>query len=633
MAQLNTTELDFDRIKRNLINYFKRADGPFKDWDFQGSGLNHLMDLLAYNTHYNAILAHSSMNEAFLDSAQKRANVVSHAKSLGYVPSSKTGAVARLNITFQRTNQATSYTMPAGTKFSSTVGTKTYIFTTLDSHTVQVVDNQFVFNNIDVIQGESKTQTFTVDNSFNQRFVINDSNIDTSTLSVIVYDSLTATTGITYTKFSTLAGINENSAVYYLHENTDGKYEVTFGNGVFGAKPRSSGRVETKFNITAGQEANGANVFSYADTLSNLTIVSVTTVSSSAGGADPENNASIKFNAPLNFTAQDRAVTSSDYKALIKGNIQGLEDVLAWGGETENNPSYGTVYICAKPIGADVLTDPQKDLILAFLTTKKMIGVTPVIVDATFTYLKFVITFRYDQNATSLTAGQLAEKIQVAIDKYNAEELNNFNAHFRHSRFVNELDNADRAILSTIADVQAYKNVDLNVNDPDERVINFGFQIAGRIDQTASMIIETKSGGTSGFRENGYTVVLEDAPIDGDLEKRRVYTRRGTLDDEGAVVIVNTEAGFLYPAEGRLVLENLTPDTDVNISVTVRPASLDVYTDKRNILQIDRQGSTISGTSELLAGGVGSGSAGIVGSSGGVSGGSTGGGGGGGGSY
>ena len=147
------------------------------------------------------------------------------------------------------------------------------------------------------------------------------------------------------------------------------------------------------------------------------------------------------------------------------------------------------------------------------------------------------------------------------------------------------------------------------------------------------MIIETKSGGTSGFRENGYTVVLEDAPIDGDLEKRRVYTRRGTLDDEGAVVIENINAGFLYPAEGRLVLENLTPDTDVNISVTVRPASLDVYTDKRNILQIDRQGSTISGTSELLAGGVGSGSAGIVGSSGGVSGGSTGGGGGGGGSY
>ena len=607
MAQLNVTELDFDRIKNNLIRYFRRSDGPFKDWNFSGSGLSQLMDLLAYNTHYNAMIAHLALNESYLDSSQKRSNVVSHAKMLGYTPSSKAAARATVNVRFNRSaGGAESFTLPANTKFSSVVDGVTYSFTTETSITAQIDGAAFIFNDVTLIQGAVKTQTYTIDNSYNQKLTINDLDVDISTLKVTVYDSLTSNFGAVYSKYSDISDLNDQSRIYFCQENRDGYYEVYFGDNVIGKQPNAGGRVLLEYKTTKGADANGANVFSYEDNLSNVSIVSVTTSASASGGALKENNASIKFNAPLTFASQNRAVTSSDYKALIKGNISGIEDVLAWGGETESSIDSGVVYIAAKPTGANFLTNAQKELILGFLATKKMIGIRNKIVDATFTYLIFNVAFTYDQNATSLTAGELADKVRNGINVYNANELNNFSANFRHSRFVHELDSVDRAIISTRAEVLARKTIIVTKEQSNNEVINFGFPLAGTVSQPAPMILKSTEFMAQTVEGESLMVVLEDEPIDGNTERRRVYARLPDIDNQqtGEIVKFIAEVGYLRPAIGEITLDNLIPSSDTQeINLRVKPASLDVYTDKRNILQIDVDSSNVVGTPEILSSG------------------------------
>jgi hypothetical protein len=290
MTQLNTTELDFDQIKNNLINYFKRSDGPFKDWDFTGSGLNQLVDILAYNTHYNAITAHMALNESFLDSAQLRKNIVSRAKALGYTPKSMTAPEARLNVVLQRTSgSASNYTLEKGTTFSATVGDITYPFQTTKTKTASLNagPNTFAFEDLPVIQALSRSQQFTVDNSVsNQKFVIEDQNIDTNTLVVKVYDSLTSSAYQTYQLYSSILNVSSTSLIYFLNEGNTGSFEISFGNGVFGKQPTASSLIVVEYETTQGPDANGASSFTLTQTgLSNVSTLSVTTLSSASGGA------------------------------------------------------------------------------------------------------------------------------------------------------------------------------------------------------------------------------------------------------------------------------------------------------------------------------------------------------------
>ena len=603
MAQLNTTELDFDVIKQNLIRYFQRSDGPFKDWNFTGSGLNHLLDVLAYNTHYNAMLAHTSLNESYLDSAQVRANVVSHAKSLGYTPRSKNAARSTVNLVFNKsTNAGSQYVLPKGTKFSAVVGSKTHTFVTAGEHTESSEGTQFVFNDIELIQGAARTQTFVANNVTGQeeRYVINNKNVDTSTIEVLVYDSITSASYSVYQKFNTLAEITSASKVYYLNENTDGKYEISFGNNIFGRAPNSSSRIVVNYSVTNGTEANGANDFTYADTSNEVDIASVVTVSSASGGAEPENKASIKFNAPLNFSAQDRAVTTADYKSLVKSQIPGIEDILAWGGEENEVINYGSVYLCAKPVGANNLTTEQKERIQSFLQNKKIIGTRIEIVDATFTYLQFDITFAYDRNATNLNVGELETKMRNGIKKYNSEQLNNFNANFRLSRFLRELDNTDSSILNTNASTTAYKEAAIVSNSVNNLEINFGFKLAGAINQTSSMIrtsVKNEEGSGTQFKElfggQDYNVELRDRPVEGSTTIRQIYSI--LADETESEVIINDNVGNLYPETGLIEIQNFVGAANTTIRFSVIPNDFDVYTDKRNLLQIDETRTSITG--------------------------------------
>lgn len=597
MSQFNTTELDFDKIKANLIDYFKRSGGPFKDYDFTGSGLDHLMDVLAYNTHYNAVNAHMAMNESFLDSAQVRGNVVSRAKLLGYTPKSVTAPSASVKLVLggKPGSNNNTLTLPQGTRFTTNIDSTTYSFETSEITVAQkdTAQDTFTFNNLIIKQGSTRVENYTIDNSYDQRFVINAQNADTSTLKVEVFPTIAAVNGTqtVYNKFTEFPNVDGTSKIYFVDENADGNFEIRFGNNLFGARPAASGLVRLTYLVSEGPLTNGASVFSFTDGQSGLEYESgsalVTTITKAAGGNQVEDIDSIKYNAPLSFISQERAVTSDDYKSIIMKNFTGLDNVAAWGGETEPIPQFGKVYISVKPTAAAYLTTLQKAEILSLLESKKMVGITPVIVDPEYTYVYFEIFFKYDPSGTSTSAGGLTSSIKQTLINYNQSKLNNFDGVYRHSNLLSAIDSANPAILSSIARVYAYKLVDITASSLDTAQVDFGFMIDGKINQSESMI------STSTITIGGREAILADKYIPGDNEKRQIYAYQ--IDSNGRVVVINSRVGFVYPNTGLVDLSDLQNDVNESLRVQVRPASDDIISQRKKILQIDVERTNIQG--------------------------------------
>ena len=596
-TQVNTTELDFDQIKKNLKDYFKREGGQFRDYDYEGSGLNNLLDILAYNTHYNAVNAHMAMNESFLDSAQVRGNVVSRAKLLGYTPKSITAPTALINVTFSRREGGTeqSLTLPRGTKFTSIIDEVSYSFETTATVKSTVEDGYFKFTDLEIAEGSTRSEVYTIDNSYDQRFIINAKNVDTSTLLVEVFPNLNSDQSKeTYEKFSEFPTVDGSSRIYFLDENSDGNFEIRFGNDLFGKRPQASGRVQISYLVTKGPVTNGAVAFRYKtgqaniDAQVNTENIRITTSSRSAGGALAEDINSIKYNAPLSFIAQERAVTSDDYKSLIMKNFSGIDTVAAWGGETETVPVFGKVYISVKPTAAEFLTAGQKRDILQYLQGKKVVGMTPEIVDAEYTYIYYQLFFKYDPSATTISKGGLEAIVRQTLQNYNSARLNNFDGVYRHSNFLSSIDSSNNAILNTTARVFAYKKLDITTSTADVHVAEFDFQLDGDVNQTQSMITTTP------FLVNGRSTRLFDRPIAGDDSKREIYSVRSLISgDTSATETANI--GFVTPGTGKIEINNLVHDNNETIEIQVRPSSDDIISQKRKILQIDVNKSTIVG--------------------------------------
>ena len=461
--QLQVTELDFDQIKENLKAYFRRDESPFKDWDFEGSGLNKLLDVLSYNTHYNAILAHMSINESFLDSAQIRANVVSAAKLLGYTPRSWTTSRATINVTFRAigTYVADTLTLPRGSAFKTSVNGTSYSFFTEDSQTVaRTLDNKFIFTDVVIVQGSIQRSRHLANASNpNQKFVINAANADLADLKVNVYPNSTSTALEQFIPFTEFTGIDETSPIYFLGENALGEYEITFGNGSFGRALDPMSIVELEYIRTAGAAANSAQVFTYAGTAQLASNAfgnnpTVTVTSSAAGGSSRESINSIKFNAPISFIAQNRAVTAEDYAALIRSKFSYIDAISVWGGEDDPTPQFGKVFISIKPTDNDpetnsLLTDQQRSEILEFLRQKKVLSITPELVDPDYVWMYFNVLFKYDPTRTSLSPGVLETQVRDSIIQFTADYLESFGGVFRFSKFLKAIDSANPAINSS----------------------------------------------------------------------------------------------------------------------------------------------------------------------------------------
>ena len=501
MKQLNTTELDFDQIATNLKAYFKRADSPFKDWDFSGSGLSLLIDILAYNTHYNAMLAHIAVNESFLGSAQLRKNVVARAKTLGYLPYSNSAASS---IIWLKGDDISSLTeVPSGTNFTATIGGVSYNYTTFGATTrdFSVEENRY----LTIYQGSRKTVQFQFDDKVpNPRFELPDADLDIKANLMTVTTKAVGSSSVTsYTRFTELADIDSTTPVYFISENPNGLYQIEFGDGTLGAAPTNRDIITVTYLVTDGKDGNGAASFDLSSTLTDASgnsldisvqnavdpdltpdqqradredptgVRGIPTIST--GGTNRETMEQIRFNAPLNFQAQDRAVTANDYKSLILAN-SGAKFVSVWGGEDEAqyDPAIhrGNVYICAKTEETPGnLSESDKAALRDVLDSKGVLTIQHEFVNHLTINLYYDIFVKYDPNLTSSSTNSLASDIRTTIQNFADANLQDFFSVLRHSKFLKTIDDSNQAFMHTTARLKGYFTYDYDVNDLQNYII------------------------------------------------------------------------------------------------------------------------------------------------------------------
>ena len=591
--RLNVTELDFDTIKGNLKTFLRNQD-QFTDYDFEGSGLSNILDLLAYNTHYNAVYANVLANEMFIDSADLRNSIVSHAKHVGYTPQSATSPIAYLDLTVVG---ATGNTLTAarGTTFQTTVDGVTYNYLVKDDTTITPSAGVYSFSSLPVYEGTLVTNKYTVDTvNADQRFLIKNELADTTTLKVTVQNSSIDSTTATHTLATDLADVTGTSTVYYLEGAEDSQHEVFFGDGVLG-KSLSTGNIVTlSYIVTNADDSNGATTFSLSGNVGGFSNVTVTTATNSAGGATAESANSIRFNAPKSWTTQNRTVTARDYESKVKQIFTNAKSVQVWGGEDHDTPVYGRVYISINPKVGTSLTEAKKTDIILQLKDFNVMSITPVIVDPTTTYLQLVVNVKYDAKSTTKSKDTIKSLVTSAITTYNSDELQEFDQMFRHSKFISTMNKVDTSILSNITTVKLHKSFTATTTAATTYTINLNnalYNPHSGHNATAGGILSSSAFTINGDVTNDY--YLND---DGDGNVRIYYLSAGTK------IYTNNTLGTVNYTTGQIVLNALyitsvgdvDGATSTDVRLTIIPNSVDTIPVRNQLLAIDETNSTVT---------------------------------------
>jgi hypothetical protein len=521
---IKSTELDFNTIKNNL-KLFLAQKPEFADYNFEASGLSNLLDVLAYNTHYNALMANFALNESFLSSAQLRSSLVGLAGGLGYSVGSRKASFAVVNLQVTNNDNPSSMTIPSGTKFTTTINSKSYTFQTRDALTALADGTgvyQFTLNgnrNVPIYEGVTKRKTFIAGpSSENDTYVLPVKNLDLDTVVVRVYDSITSNRYDQYINIFDTTTIDETSRIYVMKESPNGYYELTFGNGVrLGRFPQAGDKIEVIYSAVAGPEANGGKTFVPTTTIDGRTL-SVTTVSVSSSGSFKEEIESIRKNAPFQWAAQNRMVTAQDYAALVKRNFSNVvSDIKAWGGEDNIPADYGSVYLSIVFSTDDaVVIENTKSDITALADDLSIASFDVQFTDPVETFLEVTTTFQFNPQLTSLDTTTVENSVLAAMQNYFDTNTGGFNQSFRRSNMLTEIDATDDAILSSRADIKMQKRfvpdgspsqtiffaAAISVPDDDDFIVQsdpFNFQskpcvLKNRLDTNIIEIIEIASG-------------------------------------------------------------------------------------------------------------------------------------------
>ena len=535
--RLRVTELDFDTIKENLKSFLQQQS-EFTDYDFEGSGLSVLLDLLAYNTHYQAYYLNMVANEAFMDTAVLRDSVISHAKVLGYVPYSRKAPIATINFVANTNSTTTStLTIPKGFRFlSNDIDGVSYSFVTLDETAVTKSNTSFTFVNLPIYEGQLTTYSFTHNQSTNpkQVFTLPDSDVDTSTLYVTVQPSATNTDIAVYTLATDASNTSTQSQVFYLQEEKSQKYQIYFGDNTIGKKLPDGSIVNVTYLITNGDASNKANNFVATDTLTdslnnNITDFNITPVSEAAGGAERESVDNIKFSAPLQYTTQNRLVTFKDYEAYILKNYPSLDSISVWGGEDESPPKFGIVYISLKPKQSYYISDTEKQRIIdEIIKPKAIVAIQSIIRDPEYLYLQILPTVTYNSKKTTLTDAQLKTAIRNSVLSYKTAYLDKFAAQFINSKVQEAVDATDsNSILGSTISVKLQKRFVPVLNAAVPYTINFNVPLRR---------------GTIGNKLSSTTfTVVDNSGIDRDVQFDEIPQ---SFSGVSAIQVTNAGAGY-----------------------------------------------------------------------------------------
>ena len=591
-SALRVTELDFDTIKSNLKS-FMSSQSEFKDFDFEGSTMSVLLDVLAYNTHYNAFYLNMLSNEMFLDTAIMRNNVVARAKALGYVPKSMTGSTALLNLNIFPDGEPTVVTIDKNTPFTSTINNVSYIFNTTKSTTVDKNSNgTFSVDNVEVKQGVFLAHNY-VANTANeaQKFLLPNANTDTSTLVVKVKNSESESDTHVYSRATDAVTVSGTSNVYFLNESTDGKYEVSFGDGKIGRSITTGNIIILESLVCEGINTNGAQTFKLANTIGGYSNVTITTATAAYGGADRENVASIKHNAPKQYETQNRAVTVNDYRRILKAEYTDADSIATWGGDDNDPPVYGKIFISVKPKSGLVLTSAAKDYIKSLLNDRKVVTVTPEIIDPDYIYMNLDCKVKYDSRVSQNSAAVIADNVKTAIVNFGNTNLSNFDLRFRYSKLTAAIDNVDPSILNNLLNITLTKKLEVSTTAASNYTVKFENEIYHPNNTYVGSITSTNFTYNDPLGDSQSGCVLDDK----DSVLRVVKTVAGTLTE-----IANNVGSVSYQT-GKLSLESFASTALVGntINITITPASSDVTPIREQILLIQTENVTVTATTDL----------------------------------
>ena len=599
--KLVVSDYDFDAIKVNLKS-FLQGQTSFQDYDFEGSSLNILLDILSYNTHYLAYLANMATNELYLDSADIRNNIVSLAKMIGYTPSSPRAPMASIDIQLNNAT-GTSVTMSKGSVFTSTVENVSYQYITNSDVTITPSSGVYKFSNVPIYEGSLVTFKYTADiTDVDQKFVIPSENADTSTLLVKVQNSSSDTTTNTYSLAGGYNSVDANSKVYFIQEGTDGKYEIYFGDGINGKSLSDGNVVILEYIVTNKSVSNSASSFTLSGNIGGFTDVTITTVSNSQGGSDGEANDSIKHNAPLQYAAQDRAVTTTDYETLVQSIYPNALSVSAWGGEDDETPRYGVVKIGVKAASGSTLTETTKQDIVNKLKPYNVASVRPEIIDPKTTSVLLTSTVKYDSKSTTKSSDTLKSEITTAVTNYNTNTLQKFDSVYRHSKLTGIIDNVDTSILSNITTIKIRKNFTPTLSSSTKYDIYFRNSLfnphSGHNAIAGGILTST------GFKVTGSDLeqFLDD---DGNGNVRRYYLSSGirTYANDTQGTIDYTTGQITLNSLNVASISNIRGATSTVVELTVTPNSNDVVPVRDQIVEIDIANSTINVIADTFVGG------------------------------
>ena len=593
-GKLNVSELDFEKIKENLIGFMSNQD-EFVGYNFTGSSFDVLLDILAYNTHYNAYYANMVANEMFLDSATLRNSVVARAKHLGYVPRSARGSKASVTLEITPTGTPAVISISKNTQFQGDVDGISYIWCTSNSHSVNINANGiYTVSTMELSQGIPTTFRYTANTGdVDQKFLLPNANTDTDSLTVVVQNSTTDTESFTYTLANDVTTVNATSKIYFLTENEDGKYEIEFGDGVLGKNLANGNIVILSSLICDADLTNGAKSFSIVSDVGGYSNVKVMTTSVAGGGQTPEDVEGIKFNAPKNYDAQNRCVTTHDYVSLIKRDYSGAESVVAWGGEDDDPAVYGKVFIAIKPASGAVLSGSTKAWIQdTILGKRNVVGVTPVVRDPDYLYLKINSTVKYDSGMTTNSASTLKSTITSTITGHGLTALKDFDKAFRYSNLIKKIDESEVSVKSNQTNVSIKRYMYPLLGSSSAYTLKFSNEVY----HPSNTFWGAVTSGEFSYRDSANTL-WDGCKIQDANGTVQVYRTSGENR-----ILVDNDVGEIIYGSGKMNLLGFAPvaigsDTTGNttaLDVYVTPSSSDVLPLREQIILIEDADITVT---------------------------------------
>ena len=605
MAFGQYTNLDFDQIKTSIRDYL-RANTNFTDYDFEGSNLSIIIDALAYNTYTTAYNTNMAANECFLDSATLRENVVSLARNIGYVPRSRRSARAKISFTISGLTGTTSLTLNSGVVCNGSGENTNFIFCIPEDITVAVINGFAEFNDVEIYEGNFVSQTFTTDTSlFNQRYILDNPSIDTSTINVRVRPSESSSSTVTYNQIDNIIGITSTSSSYLLQEIEDERYELIFGDNIIGKKLSNGNFITISYIVSGGRDGNGASEFSFVGNITNQdgaainpnTISLVTTEENSRDGDEIESISSIKYYAPRIYSSQYRAVTASDYESVLSYIYPNVESVTAYGGEEMSPPRYGKVFISVKPRNGDFLSDQTKRDLVQRLKSFAVAGIVPEFIDLKYLYVEIQTSAYYNTNLAN-DSENLKTSISNALTQYSRSiDVNKFGGRFKYSKAVSLIDNVDASITSNITRVLIRRNLIAEISKFAQYEVCFGNMF--HVQEKSYNVVST------GFTIQGVvgTVYLADESIDRD--KGRIFLF--TYTEGGTPTIIKKNAGTVDYMHGEILIDtvNIISTVIANnvIEIQAIPHSNDIVGLNDLYVKFDMSNTKVNMVKDLISSG------------------------------